>query len=121
VVPCQHYFLLDLKMGTLQFKVRLDEALHASIKSAAEQNNRSVNAEIVNRLQKSFEADHGVVEARTTSTSGDPSLQPTYEELKEALIAIAKTNALGNLDKKLNELDKTLEEMSIKINRISKG
>jgi len=121
VVLCQQHFLRDLKMGTLQFKVRLDEALHASIKSAAEKNNRSVNAEIVHRLQNSFEADHGVVEVRTTSSSGDPTLQPTYDELKEALLAIAKTNALENLDKKINALDKTLEEMSIKINRFSKG
>ncbi len=121
MVPCQHNFLLGLKMGTLQFKVRLDEALHASIKSAAEQNNRSVNSEIVNRLQKSFEIDHGVMEVRATSASGADSVQPTYDELKEALIAIAKTNALEKLDKKINALDKTLEDMSIKLSRISKG
>lgn len=37
----------------LQFKVRLDELLHGKIKSAADKNNQSVNAEIVSRLEKS--------------------------------------------------------------------
>lgn len=41
-------------MSTLQFKVRLGEDLHAAIKQAAEQSNRSVNAEIVHRLEMSF-------------------------------------------------------------------
>lgn len=41
-------------MATLQFKVRLDEALHAAIKRAADENSRSVNAEIVRRLEESI-------------------------------------------------------------------
>lgn len=45
-------------MSTLQFKVRLGEDLHAAIKAAAEENNRSVNAEIIYRLQQSFETQY---------------------------------------------------------------
>lgn len=41
-------------MTTVQFKVRLGEELHSAVKQAAEQSNRSVNAEIVNRLELSF-------------------------------------------------------------------
>ena len=43
--------------NTLQFKVRLDEYLHGQIKKAAEANNRSVNAEIVERLKETIKQD----------------------------------------------------------------
>ncbi|MGO2478892.1 MAG: Arc family DNA-binding protein [Pseudoalteromonas sp.] len=44
----------------LQFKVRLDESLHGKIKSAADKNNQSVNAEIVTRLESSlYEENEG--------------------------------------------------------------
>lgn len=39
----------------LQFKIRLDGPLHKQITEAAEQNGRSVNAEIVSRLEQSLE------------------------------------------------------------------
>lgn len=51
-------------MTTLQFKVRLGEDLHAAIRQAAEKSNRSVNAEIVHRLEMSFQKNQSV-----TSTS----------------------------------------------------
>lgn len=51
-------------MATLQFKVRLGEALHAAIKRAAEENSRSVNSEIVHRLQQTFDLEEGGVPER---------------------------------------------------------
>lgn len=103
------------------YPLRMSDEMRNQLQEQANTAGRSLNAEILHRLQKSLEADHEVVEARTTSTSGADSVQPTYDELKEALIAIAKTNTLEKLDKKINALDKTLEDMSIKLSRISKG
>ncbi|ELJ8607190.1 Arc family DNA-binding protein [Vibrio cholerae] len=39
---------------TLQFKLRIDEDLHAKVKSAAELNKCSVNSELLRRISESF-------------------------------------------------------------------
>jgi hypothetical protein len=42
---------------TVQLKLRFDEKLRRRIESAAKHNDHSMNAEIVDRLKKSFERD----------------------------------------------------------------
>ncbi|MGL6025677.1 MAG: Arc family DNA-binding protein [Vibrio sp.] len=39
---------------TLQFKLRIDEDLHAKVKAAAEENKCSVNSELLRRISESF-------------------------------------------------------------------
>lgn len=57
---------------TLQFKLRIDEDLHAKVKKAAEENKCSVNSELLRRISESF------------SESLDISLPPAPEALEQS-------------------------------------
>lgn len=51
-----------MKQTDPQFKLRLDEDLKAALTAAAKQNQRTLSAEIVARLQASFEASGGDID-----------------------------------------------------------
>lgn len=68
----------------LQFKIRLDEDLHARIKQASEQNQRSVNTEIINRLEVSFIPEKeitGTIDAKQASEVAEQALNNGFNKL----------------------------------------
>lgn len=97
--------------------LRLPRELHSAIHQAANESGRTMNAEIVYRLQKSLDDECDARGKGIENSSIDDTQQPTYNELKEAFIAMAKSNVFEKLDNKINELDKSLENMSIKLNK----
>lgn len=46
----------------LQFRLRIPEALKAQIEKSAAENNRSMTAEIISRLERSYEIDPNISE-----------------------------------------------------------
>ncbi|HFO0261701.1 TPA: Arc family DNA-binding protein [Serratia marcescens] len=53
-------------LSPVQFKVRFDGELHEQLKASAARNNRSVNAEIVQRLRDSFSMSENELSFRVT-------------------------------------------------------
>lgn len=78
-VDSKNYFYSDINMSdqhtTVQYQLRLPQELRDKIKESAGEHNRSMNADIVARLEQSFEA----VAALTDLERAD------YEELKQEL------------------------------------
>lgn len=89
----------------LQFKVRLDEDLHNKIKTYSERSSRSVNAEIVHRLELSFIHDSPeseVLSAEQARKIAEQSLIDGYQ--------ILLTKCFNQI---LNEAKKGLKESFI--------
>ncbi|WP_144982860.1 Arc family DNA-binding protein [Halomonas sp. C22] len=72
-----------------QYKLRMPPELRDKLKSASEENHRSMNAEIVARLQDSFEASLGPKEiVRLRRTSDVSALESRDVDLLEEMMAI---------------------------------
>lgn len=69
------------KHTTVQYQLRLDEKLRDKIKASAKFHNRSMNADIVDRLQETFIQDN----ACGGSPSGYNNLVLQYEEVLNEL------------------------------------
>jgi hypothetical protein len=54
---------------TIQLKLRFPEKLRLRIESAAERNQRSMNGEIVHRLEQSFQRDDTAAVVKATATA----------------------------------------------------
>lgn len=79
-----------MKQTDPQFKLRIPPALKAQIDQAAAENRRSLNAEIVARLEESFEAKEAQIGASTSDPSDQimqmlSALQAEFAELKKAM------------------------------------
>ncbi|WP_171816762.1 Arc family DNA-binding protein [Vibrio sp. S234-5] len=59
---------------TLQFKLRIDEDLHAKVKASAEENKCSVNSELLRRISESF-SESIDIDLPTSSKALDESKQ----------------------------------------------
>ncbi|MEO9297601.1 Arc family DNA-binding protein [Devosia alba] len=68
-----------------QFKARLPDDLHQRIKDAASANNRSANAEIVSRLEASFQKDAGALDAGISRLIAEH----VEQEVKRRMLAVA--------------------------------
>jgi hypothetical protein len=83
----------------LQFKVRLDAELHRKITLAAERSGRSVNSEIVNRLDLSFisnQYSEELLTADQASKVADQAVEDGYEILlKKCMHEITKEAQVG--------------------------
>lgn len=79
-----------MKQTDPQFKLRIPPALKAQIDQAAAENRRSLNAEIVARLEESFEAKTAQIAALTSDPSDQviqmlSALQNELAEVKKAM------------------------------------
>ena len=74
-----------------QYKLRLPERLRDKIKESASTHNRSMNADIVARLEASFEADSKLTDVEKADYEG------LKKELKQEIRLMAEEiNALAN-------------------------
>lgn len=81
-----------MKQTDPQFKLRLDEQLKAALSSSAKQNKRTLSAEIVARLQESFEQSALSQAAHTDIRAYAVANGITYQEALNALVASALMN-----------------------------
>jgi hypothetical protein len=113
------------KMDFVQFKVRFREALRARLEAAAKGQERSLNAEIVARLEESFARDRGREENQRLWKLLDdlePKLREGINEFERAthrLDARAATweALLSATDPKVAE---AIREITKKVNRESR-
>tara|TARA_A100000171_G_scaffold28305_3_gene26438 strand:- start:593 stop:1015 length:423 start_codon:yes stop_codon:yes gene_type:complete len=84
----------------LQFKIRLDEDLHEKIKQAAAQSGRSVNAEIVLRLEQSVAASvpaDSIISAEQARLLADKAIADGYNLLlRECMNEINESARAGH-------------------------
>ncbi|KKB12388.1 hypothetical protein VE25_07500 [Devosia geojensis] len=97
-----------------QFKLRLTPDLKAQIEGAAQQNNRSMNAEIVARLESSFQQDTAALrEATLVAESLRKNLTEKIENYDKLLSSLTKRTQI--LDKREAALDEREFELSMEI------
>lgn len=89
--------------GSDQFNLRLPEGMRDRLRDAAEANGRSMNAEIVARIEGSFEAQ-----------AADP-LQD--EQIRNSIRDIAYEFANGAVQQSLAFLMKTFEELDVPLEK----
>lgn len=97
---CTHAPMSDEKQYPSQladrFQIRMPEGLRDRIRSAAEANNRSMNAEIIARLEKSFAetVDHdGLIPTATSA-----KLTDTVSRLEAIIKYIIKSGGTSSAD-----------------------
>ncbi|MEH6721686.1 MAG: Arc family DNA-binding protein [Aurantimonas endophytica] len=83
--------ICGMKKDDAHFRLRLAADLHQAMKSAAETNNRSINAEIVSRLEQTLALDEGDVERYSpilNATARATVLEMKVNELIDRLDAV---------------------------------
>ncbi|MBU9146472.1 type II toxin-antitoxin system HicB family antitoxin [Burkholderia multivorans] len=90
-----------------KLQVRLPKQLHAKLQDAAANTGKSMNAEIIERLDETFEGDERV----ETLTSALKSLLESHESLE----------AMKNAYKRALEKTATMMELSLAVAEVSKG
>ncbi len=97
---------------TVQLKLRFPEKLRLRIQSAAERSKRSMNSEIVERLEKSFEKDDlaGLV-ASAADAAAKPAARAAASMVELAMYAIFQQLAES---KKLLLSDEEREELLVR-------
>jgi hypothetical protein len=99
------------KPSKVQPKVRLPSDLHKRLVQQANKGRRSLNQEIVMRLEESFTHEG-------TAAMRDAILSAHDERKKELQTAIVKQQAMAkSLDAKLEELKRLTELLKVGINR----
>jgi hypothetical protein len=101
-----------------RFIVRLPDGMRDQIAEAAKSNNRTMNAEVVSRLQKSFDAENnGKVSVLRTSLN--PSQAVGKDALAEVVNALDQREA--SLEKRITEqLEKGFTPLAGQIDRLEK-
>ena len=85
-----------------QYKLRMPHELRDKIKSSAEKKNRSMNADIVARLEQTFKEE----ESTTPSTSNVLIVTAVYQTLREEGYTHEKAEqVITESDKKLLDMD----------------
>ena len=69
----------------VQLKLRFDEKLRRKLERAAERNDRSMNAEIVHRLERSLQDEEILTEIRNELAAMKKAIMETQEEQFEKL------------------------------------
>lgn len=91
-----------------KFMLRLPEGMRERIRVAAEENGRSMNAEIVARLDKSFQGPLDEIEA---AESVSQRLEEQLKEVRAEIALMAKANAeASEFIREVRELDKGRKE-----------
>lgn len=91
-----------MSQGTKQFPTRIPVALHAALAAAATENNRSLNAEVIYRLDQTFQPDEGTL----------ASLRGDLNALEERLLKkLAPVTLVNNLHIEGNISDEDLAKM----------
>lgn len=67
----------------LFFRLRLPEDLKAQIEASAKANGRSMNAEVLSRLERSFDLDDGLADLDTRVQNIEENERETYRRLEE--------------------------------------
>jgi DNA-directed RNA polymerase specialized sigma subunit len=70
----------------VQLKLRFDEKLRRKLEKAAEKNDRSMNAEIVNRLERSLQDQEILTEIRNELAAMKQAMTETQEEQFERFL-----------------------------------
>lgn len=86
---------------TVQYNLRWSEELRDKILEEAKKNTRSMNQEIIARLEKSFTQDLNYIAARSLASQVE-----AFDELTEKL-----NNVINSLNKKLDEQQKYIETL----------
>lgn len=76
----------------LQFRLRIPEALKAQIEKSAAENNRSMTAEIISRLERSYEIDPNISEMQ----GGIDELFRMMEKLEGRIDAIEFSTGIAD-------------------------
>jgi predicted HicB family RNase H-like nuclease len=77
----------------VQLKLRMMEALRSQLARAAKQSRRSINSEIIHRLERTFLEDAGAAGAAAGAEAGQRDLDQFIEEMVDQKLA----DALGNI------------------------
>ena len=85
-----------------QYKLRMPPELRDKLKSASEQNHRSMNAEIVARLEKTVRDDEIESNPRAVQIPDLPERSDYVDIRKHLLDAVAQLDALLKLDDEEN-------------------
>lgn len=72
----------------LHFRLRIPEALKAQIEASAKANNRSMTAEMVSRLERSFDLDSDLNTVSDTVDDHEYRLDKLEEQMREVIYAI---------------------------------
>lgn len=97
---------------TVQLKLRFPEKLRLRIQSAAERSKRSMNSEIVQRLEKSFEKDDlAALVASAADAAAKPAARAAASMVELAMYAIFQQLAES---KKLLLSDEEREELLVR-------
>lgn len=64
-------------------RLRIPESLKDQVEASAKANNRSMNAEIISRLERSFDVDDGLVGLETRVANIEENETETYRRLEE--------------------------------------
>ncbi|HMD61981.1 MAG TPA: Arc family DNA-binding protein [Opitutaceae bacterium] len=92
---------------TPDMKVRLSADLREKIESAAKNNNRTMNAEIVVRLERSFREEDRIV-----TTLPSPDQEERLNSIERTLLAIIGDERFDKLDKRLASVEARLNRQS---------
>lgn len=88
-------------------KVRLSADLRRDIESAARRNNRTLNSEIVARLEQSFRE-----EGRAVSPLPSPDQEERIAKLERAVFSLIVDERMDTMAAKISALEKRLSEQS---------
>lgn len=91
-----------------KFALRMPDGMRGKLRGAAEENNRSINQEIVERLQKSFEVDRTAEAAQ-----GNVSMLSLEQELETLRAQIrAEAMARASIEGRLRPLEEFVSATS---------
>ena len=88
-------------------KVRLSADLRQEIERAAQRNNRTMNSEIVARLEQSFRE-----EGRAVSSLPSPELEVRIAKLETAVFSLIVDERMDAMASRISALEKRLAEQS---------